>query len=82
MDLLEGMKLLESITETLRKGSEHYETQVDVQMIPGGAEAIGIMAARYSIDPAIIRLGVQMGVYLHIRVEENRRLANLYGDIK
>jgi len=82
MELVEGCKILEAITETLHKGNEHYETQVDVQMIPGAAEAIGIMSAKYGVDPVILRLGVQMGVYLHIRVEENRRLANLYGDIK
>lgn len=78
--LLEAMKLLEAITETLHKGNEHYETQLNIQLIPGVAEAINIMAVNYKTDPAILRCGVQMGVYLHIRLQENEKLEKLMGD--
>jgi len=82
MELLEGLKILEAITETLHKGNNHYEEQVQVQLIPGAAEAIGIMAAKYGVDVAILRLGVQMGVYLHIRQQENDKLEKLLGESK
>ena len=79
-NLLEPLKLLEGVTETLKKGSEHYETQLGIQLIPGVPEAINIMAINYKTDPAILRCGVQMGVYLHMRLIENQKLEKLMGD--
>ena len=80
MELVEGCKILEAITETLHKGNEHYETQLGIQLIPGVPDAINIMAINYKTDPAILRCGVQMGVYLHMRLIENQKLEKLMGD--
>jgi len=80
--LIESLKILEAVTKTLQKGEEHYETQLGVNMIPGVDGALLIMAKNYKVDPAILRLGVQMGVYLHIRQQENERLEKLLGEVK
>jgi hypothetical protein len=82
MELSESLKILESITKTLKKGEEHYETQLGVNMIPGVDGALLIMAKNYKVDPAVLRMGVQMGVYLHIRYEENKMLESIFGDPK
>lgn len=80
--LIESLKILEAITKTLQKGEVHYGTQLAISMMPGVEGALIIMAKNYKVDPAILRLGVQMGVYLHIRHQENEKLERLVGDIK
>lgn len=80
--LIESLKILEAITKTLQNGEVHYDTQLAINMMPGVEDALLLMAKKYGVDPAILRLGIQMGVYLHIRHEENEKLERLVGDIK
>jgi hypothetical protein len=81
-NIVESLKILESTTKSLNTSSEHYETQVQATAIPGVDEAVQIIAYNEKVTPAIIYMGIRMGVYLAIRVEENRKLENLLGEIK
>lgn len=81
MQLLEGLKIIEAVTATLHKGNEHYIEQLKVMEIPGVDEALGIMSANCNADISSLRMGMQMGVYLHIRQQETERLEKLTGGI-
>jgi hypothetical protein len=82
MELLEGLKILEAVTATLHKGHEHYEEQLKVLDIPGVTEALGLMSANCNADISALRMGMQLGVYLHIRQQENDKLEKLLGEVK
>lgn len=79
-NIIESLKILESTTKSLNKSSEYYERQLEATSIPGVDAAVQIVALNEKVTPAIIYLGIRMGVYLAIRVEENHRLENLLGD--
>jgi hypothetical protein len=81
-DYQEALKILSSARDTLINSSKHYETQLQVQMIPGAMTALGIMSKKFNTDPDTMRLALQLGIYLTLRYQETQRLTQLYGDLR
>lgn len=81
-NIKEANKILEAVADSIHKGNKGYDTQLTIQLMPGVAEAIHLMSVMYKNDPKLFKMGVEMGVYLALRQEENRQLENIYGDLK
>jgi len=81
-ETIKAIKIINGVKSSLAKGDKYFDIQYEVQTIPGAYTAIGILAQRWNADVDIMRLAMQMGIYLAIVHLENKRLERILGDTK
>lgn len=75
--MLDALKLIRGVGESLGVKSPYYQKQIDAQTVPGFADAVMVLTGKaVGIQDAVV-LGVRLGVYLEIKNEEARRLQKM-----
>jgi hypothetical protein len=81
-ETIEATKIINGVWQSLKRGDRYFDTQYEVQTLPGAFTAINILSKQWNADPDTMRLDFIMGIYLTAVHLENKRLERILGDIK